>query len=140
MAAGASPPLRLGDDLIALPDGAHADGVNLRACSGRGRVDVRATFRAKRLWPLVAAFSGLDIDFWLAREQPESIFPRKGVHAECRPGEHLAVSAIAKKGLVQLNLGFKCDVSAVTAAVNFHLSISAARLRARSYARVPIRS
>jgi hypothetical protein len=83
---------------------------------------MRSTFRAKRLWPLVAAFGGLDVDFRFAREQPESIFPREGVHAECRAGERLAVGAIAEQRLVRLDLGFKGDVSSVTTPVDFHLN------------------
>ena len=63
--SGARPPLRMGDDLVALTNGAHADGVNRGACSDGHRVDMRSTFRAKRLWPLVSAFGGLDIDFRL---------------------------------------------------------------------------
>src|SRR5215831_1308052 len=118
---GAGPPLRAGDDLVALTNGAHADGVNLGACSDRRCVDMRSTFRAKRLWPFVAAFGGLDVDFRLARKQPESVFPREGVHAECRARERLAVGAIAEQGLVRLDLRFKGDVSAVTTPVDFHL-------------------
>jgi hypothetical protein len=81
---------------------------------------MRSTFRAKRLWPLVAAFGSLDVDFRFAREQPESVFPREGVHAECRAGERLTVGAIAEQGLVWLDLGFKGDVSAMTTPVDFH--------------------
>ena len=97
----------MGNDLVALTNGAHTDGVNLGACSDGRRVDMRSIFRAKRLWPLVSAFGGLDVDFRFAREQPESVFPREGVHAERGAGECLAVSAIAEQGLVRLDLGFR---------------------------------
>ena len=117
--SGARPPLRIGNDLVALTNGAHADGVNRGACSDGHRVDMRSTFRAKRLWPLVSAFGGLDVNFRFAREQPESVFPREGVHAERGAGECLAVSAIAEQGFVRLDLGFKGDVSAVTTPVDF---------------------
>ena len=90
------------------------NGVNLGASSDGHRVNMRCTFRAKCLWPLVSALGGLDVDFRFAREQPESVFPREGVHAERGAGECLAVSAIAEQGLVRLDLGFKGDVSAVT--------------------------
>src|SRR5215468_8730845 len=122
MAARSETTTAYGNDLVALTNGAHADGVNLGACSDRRRVDMRSTFRAKRLWPLVAAFGGLDVDFRFAREQPESVFSREGVHAECRAGERLAVSAIAEQGLVRLDLGFKGDVPAMTTPVDFHLN------------------
>jgi len=109
----------MGDDLVTLMNGAQTDGVNLGACSDGCRVDMRSTFRAKRLWPLVSAFGGLDVNFRFAREQPESVFPREGVHAERGAGECLAVSAIAEQGFVRLDLGFKGDVSAVTTPVDF---------------------
>ena len=118
--SGARPPLRIGDDLVALTNGAHTYGVNLGTCSVGRRVDMRSTFRAKRLWSLVPAFGNLDVDFRFAREQPESAFPCEGVHAERRAGECLAVSAIAEQGLVRFDLGFKGDVSAVTTPVDFH--------------------
>jgi hypothetical protein len=80
---------------------------------------MRSTFRAKRLWPLVSALGGLDVDFRFARKQSESVVPRKGVHAECRAGKCLAVRAIAEQGLIRLDLSFKGDVSAVTTPVDF---------------------
>ena len=118
--SGARPPLRMGDNLVALTNGAHTDGVDLGTCSDGRRVNMRSTFRAKRLRPLVSALGGLDVDFRFARKQPESVFPCEGVHAERRAGECLAVSAIAEQGIVRLNLGFKGDVSAVTTPVDFH--------------------
>ena len=65
-------------------DGAHADGVNLGAWpDGRG-VDMRSTFWAKRLRPLVSALGGLDVDFRFARKQLETIFA--GVHDDAERG------------------------------------------------------
>ena len=84
---------------------------------------------AKRLRPLVSGFGGLDVNFRFAREQPESVFPREGVHAERGAGECLAVSAIAEQGLVRLDLGFKGNVSAVTTPIDFHRILRNAFMR-----------
>lgn len=83
--SGAGPPLRMRDDLVALTNGPQADGINLRARSGGARVDMRSTLGAKRLRPLVSALGSLDVDFRVAGKQPESVFARKGMHAERGP-------------------------------------------------------
>jgi hypothetical protein len=54
------------------------------SCTVRRRVYVRSTFRAERLWPLIPAFAGLDVDFRFARKQLETIFA--GVHDDAERG------------------------------------------------------
>jgi hypothetical protein len=75
MAATSETILHTRGDLVALTNGAHSNGVHLGSFTNGRRINWRSTFRAERLWSLVPAFAGFDVDFQFARAQFERVFP-----------------------------------------------------------------
>src|SRR5262245_56198105 len=100
---GSAPHLLSWDQLIALPDGADADGQ--RRCSAdSARVDRRSAIRAERLFAMIAALGGLHVDLRPARQEPEAVAFARDVDPECRAGERLAVGAMTDQDLGRIDL------------------------------------
>ena len=98
----------------------YTDGEEFRFVAFGGRVNWCSTSRAKSLYSSCAAFSGLYIDGRLAGGDLECVAGDSDDDTKCRSGETLAVGAMADGGPFEVSLDLVGDVTAVTAAIDFH--------------------